>query len=145
MLLALVAVLAATPPTPPVQRTTLRARLDVGGMLIASWYVPQARVHLENVLQRARGLMTGARELDGLVLAYATPVVGPWLVARDTVDPLDRIMLVASGLLQTMGLGLGAVQLFSDGEAGVVETGPVVVLSPIAGGRLGLSLCVTGF
>ena len=142
MLIALVTVLAATPA--PLERLTVRTQLDVGGMLGATWYVPQSRVHLEAALHQARGLFDGG-ELNGVTLAYAAPVVGALLVARDTEDPLDRALLVTSGVLQGMGLGIGAARLFADEEEGVVETGPVLSISPIAAGRLGLSLRITGF
>lgn len=143
MLLALVTVLASTPPM-PLERATVRTQLDVGGMLGATWYVPQSRVHLEAALTQARGLLRG-EDLDGLTLAYSAPLVGAFLVARDTEDLLDRALLITSGLLQGVGLGVGAARLFADDERGVVETGPVVSFSPIAAGRLGLSVRITGF
>lgn len=121
MLLALVTVLASTP-SMPLERATVRTQLDVGGMLGATWYVPQSRVHLEAALTQARGLLRG-EDLDGLTLAYSAPLVGALLVARDTEDLLDRALLITSGLLQGVGLGVGAARLFADVEQGVVETG----------------------
>lgn len=143
MLLLLATVLASTPPT--LERTTLRTQLDVGGMLGATWYVPQSRAHLEAVLTQAKGLFTGTSELEARTLAFAAPLVGPLLVARETEDALDRALLLTSGLLQGVGLGVGAARFFRDEEPHIVETGPVVSFSPIAAGRLGLSLRITGF
>lgn len=142
MVLMLLTVLASTP---PAQRMTVRAQVDVGDMLVASWYVPASRLHLEMAIQKARGLLAGSRELDGRTLAYAAPIVGPWLATRDPMGPFDRLMLLTSGVLQSIGLGVAAARLFSEPETGVVETGPVVVFSPIAWGSLGLSVRITGF
>jgi hypothetical protein len=143
MVLMLLTVLASNP-SPPLQRTTVRAQLDVGDMLVASWYVPLGRARIEGALLQTRALLAGSRELNGQAFAQAAPIVGPWLATREAVDPLDRLMLVTSGILQTIGLGLGAARLFSETEAGVVETGPLVVFSPIAWGTLGFSVRVTG-
>jgi len=141
MVLMLLTVLASSP---PLRRTTVRAQLDVGDMLVASWYVPLGRARIESALLETRALLAGSRVLDGRVFAQAAPIVGPWLATREAVDPLDRLMLVTSGIVQTIGLGLGAARLFSETEAGVVETGPLVVFSPIAWGTLGFSVRVTG-
>ena len=145
MVLLLAASLLASTPTTPVVRTTLRAQVDVGGMLGSSWYVTTLRGHLENALTQAKGLLLDGRDFDALSLAYAAPMVGPLLAARQSDDPFESALLVTSGVLQTVGLGLGAAQLFGDTEHGVVERGPVVSFSPIAAGRLGLSVRITGF
>ncbi len=143
MLLVLVTVLASNPA--PVERWTFRTRLDLGDLMLSSWYVPEGRAHIERALQQAQGLFRSGADPDGMTLAYAAPIMGPWLAARETIEPLDRVMLITSGVLQTIGFGVATARLLSETEAGVVETGPVLALSPIAGGHLGLSLSVTGF
>lgn len=139
MVLVLAALLTSTPPT----RDTLRLQVDLGGLVNAAWYVPAGRVHLEAALWLSRDAVFRGAQLDFYTLALAMPMLGPWLAAPQVDDPLDRAMLVTSGVLQTIGVGLAAARLFSGPGDGVVEVGPVLRFSPIAGGRLGLSVRLT--
>jgi hypothetical protein len=141
MLLLLATVLAST----PVTRTNVHAELDVGGLVGASWYVPMSRERIELALQHSRQVAFGDQHLDPLKLVYALPMLGPWMTTGHTDDALDNVLLITTGILQTLGLGLAASELFQDRDTSVVEAGPLISLSPIAGGRLGLSVRITGF
>jgi|GEM_PF-5420031 hypothetical protein len=137
MLLLLTTILAAT----PVTRTSVRAELDVGGLVGASWYVPAGRERIEAA--RLAFFSDAPAELS--TYAYALPVVGPMMTTRLIDDGVDRALLITTSLLQTLGLTMGAAWLFQDRDSNVIEAGPLISISPIAAGRLGLSLRVTGF
>ena len=158
MLVVLVALLGATPlgPTsfppelapPPNDRGSLpalRVRIDLGGLLGASWFVPQGRERIEAALANAGASLRGehAFDVDGMLLA--TPAVGPLLLAarEGPWSVEDRALLISSGLLQLIGLWVGVTSLAS-GESAAAH-GKVLSFSPIAGGRLGLSVKLTGF
>lgn len=164
MLLFLASLLAAAPlpampgplmpreekPSLTVTRTTrsaLETKLDVGGLLGASWYVAPGRSQIEAAWLNAKGSLFGAAPLDGEALLLAAPVIGPWMVAhRDPqLDLGDRALLVTSGALQLLGLSVSAWRLANDEGGVAAESGPTLSLSPIAGGRLGLSVRLTGF
>lgn len=80
-----------------------------------------------------------------LVALLATPAVGPLLLAarEGPWRVEDRALLISSGLLQLIGLWVGVTSLAS-GERAAAH-GKVLSFSPIAGGRLGLSVKLTGF
>lgn len=136
----------AAPVSPRVAQGGLRARLDLGGLLAASWYVAPSRSRIDAALDNAKGSLRGHAIFDGNALLLATPVVGPWVLAgqQRSLDGGDRALLVTSGVLQLVGLSLGALWLASDDDGPKAE-GPVLTVSPIAGGRLGLSVKLTGF
>jgi hypothetical protein len=140
MLLLLATVLAST----PVTRTTVRAELDVGGLVGAAWYVPASRERMQVALEHTKGVAFGDEHLESLKLAYALPMIGPWMTSPLADDRIDSALLITTGILQTLGVGLAAAELFKT-EDSVVEAGPLISFSPIAGGRLGLSVRVTGF
>lgn len=150
MVLLLSALLCATPTVAPPPEVTarsakLRAKVDVVGMIFSYWYVPQSRTHIEAALNNAKGSFLDQNTLNGEGLLMATPVVGPWLAAgEDSLDGGDRALLYTSGILQLVGLSLGAMRLFQPNE-GPVAKGPVLSVSPITAGRLGLSVRIVGF
>jgi hypothetical protein len=129
-------------------RCALETKLDLGGLLGASWYVAPARSQIQAAWENAKGTLLGEGPLDGQTLLLAAPVVGPWMVAqRDgSLDGADRALLVTSGALQLLGLSLGAWRLAQDQAPSVssADRGPVLSVSPVAGGRLGLSVQLTG-
>lgn len=129
-------------------RRALETKLDLGGLLSASWYVAPARSQIQAAWETTKGSLLGAGQLDGQALLLATPVVGPWMVAqRDgSLDGADRALLLTSGALQLLGLSVGAWRLAQEPGPGVssADCGPVLSVSPIAGGRLGLSVQLTG-
>lgn len=146
--------LQPVPAAPPAavkreSRRALETKLDLGGLLGASWYVAPARTQIQAAWENAKGSLLGDGALDGQALLLATPVVGPWMVAqRDgSLDGADRALLVTSGALQLLGLSVGAWRLAQEDGPAVSssERGPVLSVSPIAGGRLGLSVQLTGF
>lgn len=141
MVLLLAATLLAA--SPRGSTTTLRAQLDVGGLVGASWYVPAGRERVESALTNVRGAVFGPGTLDAFALAYALPVMGPWLTAQHVDDWQDRALLATSGVLQLIGLTVGATRWLAD--APEHDAGPLLSVSPIAGGRLGLSVRLTGF
>ncbi len=147
MVLLLATLLAASPMTgtAPVARTSLRAKVSMGSLLGAAWYVPAGRERIETAWQMTRGAMVGDTHFDFLALAYAMPVVGPFLSTAQSGDMFSRAALITSGLLQTLGLVVGIARLAGSDEAGIVETGPVISFSPIAAGHLGLSVELAGF
>ena len=133
---------------PPINRgstSAFRLRVDLGGLLGASWFVPQSRERIEAMVLSAGASFRGehAFDVDGLLLA--APAVGPlMLAAREGPLSLeDRALLISSGLLQLVGLSVGATALAS-GES-LASRGRVLSFSPIAGGRLGLSMRLSGF
>ncbi len=140
----LLATLLASSPVTPAPRATLRAQLDVTGLVGASWYVPAGRARIESAWDSMRGALFGPGSLDGLALAYALPVMGPFLAAQHVDGWQDRALLATSGVLQLIGLTVGARRWLSD-EPAARDAGPVLSVSPIAGGRLGLSVRLTGF
>jgi hypothetical protein len=143
--LLLATVLASAPVEAP-RTAPLRAKLDVAGMIASTWYVPESRAHIEAALDNARGTFLGESTLNGEGLLMVLPVIGPWTAALQDDVPLafgDRALLYTAGLLQLVGISLGAMQLF-EGE-GLVAKGPVLSVSPIAGGQLGVSVRITGF
>ncbi len=144
MLFALATLLAASPMTgrPPeltVRTGVLRARVDFVGLITSSWYVPQSRTHIEAALHSLR-----KETLDGEGVLLATPVFGPWMTAGQggTLTGGDRALLYTTGVMQLVGLSLGAMNLLK--KPGPVTTGPVLSVSPIAAGRIGLSIRITG-
>lgn len=164
MLLLVASLLAASPfpampsaltpreqPAPSVSQQpprALQAKLDVGGLLGASWYVAPGRSQIEAAWVNAKGSLFGTSPLDGEALLLAAPVIGPWMVAhRDgQLDLGDRAMLLTSGALQLLGVSVSVWRLAMEEGGGVgTEAGPVLSLSPIAGGRLGVSVRLTGF
>lgn len=163
MLLLVASLLAASPfpamPSPltpreapaatvSTSRRPMETKLDVGGLLGASWYVAPARSQIEAAWVNAKGSLFGTAPLDGEALLLAAPVIGPWMVAHRDVqlDLGDRALLVTSGALQLLGLSVSAWRLATEEGGGVTGAqGPVLSLSPIAGGRLGLSVRLTGF
>lgn len=135
----------APPPNVRVAAGGFQVRLDLAGLVGASWFVPQGRARIEAVLLNARGSLRGEHPLDFDGVLLAAPGVGPLLLAarEGPLGAEERALLIASGALQLVGLSLGATALAS-GE-GLAPRGPVLSFSPIAGGRLGLSLRLTGF
>jgi len=135
----------APPPNVREAPAVFQVRLDLAGLVGASWFVPQGRARIEAVVFNARSSLRGERslDLDGVLLAM--PGVGPLLLAarEGPLGAEERALLIASGALQLFGLALGGTALAS-GE-GLAPRGPVLSFSPIAGGRLGLSLRLSGF
>lgn len=131
---------------PPARTVTLRTRIDFGGMIISYWYVPETRAQIEAAIDNAAGSLLGDEYLDTQALLRAAPVIGPWLAAaRDvpmTVE--ERTLLCVTGVLQLAGLTLGVMRLFEPMEFGRPR-GPVLSVSPIASGRLGISFRITGY
>ena len=141
MVLLLATLLSAAPVGARPASTALAARLDMGGLLGASWYVPAGRAQLSAAMNDA---LRADRSLEFNSVVLSMPVLGPWMLAgRDVGDAQDRALLVTSGVLQLVGLSVGAFRLANDEVA--VETGPVLSFSPIASGRLGFSVRLTGF
>ncbi|MDP2269512.1 MAG: hypothetical protein Q8K32_02200 [Archangium sp.] len=145
MFAVLATLLAASPMTgkPPeatVRTGVLRARVDFVGLITSSWYVPQSRINIEAALHSlSRDTLSG----EGVLLA--APVFGPWMTAGQS-GPLtggDRALLYTTGILQLVGLSLGAMHLFE--KPGPRTTGPVLSVSPISAGRIGLSVRIVGF
>jgi hypothetical protein len=122
-----------------------RARLDVGGLIGASWYVGPSRQHIEAAWENAKYSLLTNGSLDRQTMLYATPVVGPWMLSRlDTFDSSDRILLFTTGALQLLGLSVSAYR-FGTEELGKKYEGLELSISPIAGGRLGFGIRLTGF
>lgn len=153
MVLLLATLLGAAPalkddtsPTPPARTVALRTRIDFGGLIISYWYVPESRVNIEAALDNARGSLLGSEILDGHALLKAVPVAGPWTAAlqEGSMAIEERALLCVTGVLQLAGLWLGARQLFDPAE-GAKPRGPVLSLSPIAAGRLGISVKLVGY
>lgn len=127
------------------RRPALQVRLDFAGFVASSWFVPESRSQIEAALENARGSLLGEESLDGRGLLRVAPVIGPWLIAsRDPVSHSDRAFLVTAGLLQLVGLWVGALQLSSPGLGLAQHEGPVLSISPLVGGSLGLSLKIRG-
>lgn len=125
---------------------SLTVQLDLGGLLGAAWYVPSGRANLEAARDLGLGVLLSGQRLDSEVLLLAAPVVGPWVQAsRSATAGDDAALLLATGALQALGLAVGAVRMADDGGDAAGPTGPVVSVSPIAGGRLGLTVRITGF
>ena len=144
MFVVLATLLAASPMTgkPPevtLRTGVLRTRVDFVGMISSSWYVPQSRTNIEAALHSLR-----RDTLNGEGMLLATPVFGPWMTAGagGTLTGADRALLYTTGVLQLVGLSLGAMHLFE--THGPARTGPVLSISPIAAGRIGLSIRITG-
>ena len=144
MFFALATLLAASPmtgrpPKPTVRTGVLRARVDFVGLITSSWYVPQSRAHIEAALHSL-----GRDKLGGEGVMLAAPVLGPWMTAGQagTLTGGDRALLYTTGVLQLAGLSLGAMRLLE--KPGPLTTGPVLSVSPIAAGRIGLSIRITG-
>lgn len=143
MVLLLATILASAPVAPST--SGLRARLDVGGMMAASWYVPASRAHMEAALRTVRGSLFHNELLDVRELIWGAPVLGPWLLAgQASLADDDRVLLFATGMLQAVGLSVSAIRLVTE-ESEAPSSAPTLSVSPIAGGRLGLSLKLTGF
>lgn len=130
----------------PAQTVTLQTRVDFGGMIISYWYVPETRAHIEAALDNAKGTFLGTEILDGHALMKAVPVLGPWASAmkEEAMAIEDRALLCVTGLLQLVGLSVGAMQLFEPASAKKPK-GPVLSVSPIAFGHLGLSVKLVGY
>lgn len=154
MVLLLVTLLSAAPvhagghvTQRPAQSVELRTQVDWFGMVSSYWYVPQSRVHIEALLDNARGTLRGDADLNGQGLLRATPVVGPWMTAasRDlSLTDSDRLLLCASGMMQLIGLTLGTMSVLQPMDE-LDAKGPVLRISPIAGGQLGVSVRIVGF
>ncbi len=130
--------MADQPPASTVRTGMLRARVDLLGLITSSWYVPQSRTNIEAALHSLR-----KDTLDGQGVLLATPVFGPWMTAgSDSLSGSERALLYTTGLLQLVGLSLGAMHLFE--TPAPATTGPVLSVSPIAAGRVGLSIRITG-
>ncbi len=131
--------------TQRVPAAAFRVRLDVGGLLGASWFVPQGRARIEAALANAGGSLRGESTFDSQGFFLATPGVGPLLLAtrEGPLGSEERALLIASGALQFLGMTLGASALAS-GESALPK-GPVLSFSPIAGGRLGFAMRLSGF
>jgi hypothetical protein len=131
----------------PARTVTLRTRIDFGGMIISYWYVPETRAHIEAALDNARGTLLGEDVLDGQALLKAVPVMGPWVAAAQptalTVE--ERMLLCVTGVVQLAGLALGAMQLFDPNLGLNAPKGPVLSISPIAFGHLGISVKIVGY
>jgi hypothetical protein len=136
-----------TPPsTGPARTVTLRTKVDFGGMILSYWYVPSTRARIEAAIDNAMGSLRGDDFLDGGALFQAMPVVGPWAAAMKegpmTVN--ERALLCATGVLQLVGLTLGVKRLFEPIEL-TRPKGPVLSISPIASGQLGISVRIVGY
>ncbi len=144
MFVVLATLLAASPMTgrpPEVTHRTgvLRTRVDFVGLITSSWYVPQSRTNIEAALDSLR-----RDTLNGEGVLLATPVFGPWMTAgQETLTGPDRALLYTTGVLQLVGLSLGAMHLFAPHAP--ARMGPVLSISPIAAGRVGLSVRIVGF
>ena len=162
--LLLIAVLAAAPPPawatpespPPATEVRLKAtpaavhfELDLGGFLRASWFLPSGERSLDAARDAGLAFLLHGRTLEADVVLLAMPVVGPLMTAARGNDLLamERPLLVTSGLLQAVGVGVAALRLHHRfyGPPEVSDGAPVISLSPIAAGHLGLSLRITGF
>jgi hypothetical protein len=143
MVIALLTVLAAA----PMQTQTIEARLDVGGMVGAAWYVPQTKQQMMFALNNARGSFFGNEPLAFDAMVNSMPVVGPWMMASD-VNGFDRAMLVTTGAIQLLGTAVALKRLILDestGEFGAKPVGPQITISPIVAGQLGIGLRITNF
>ncbi len=132
---------------PPARTVTLRTKLDFGGMILSYWYVPSTRARIEAAIDNAMGTLRGDDYLDTQALFQAMPVVGPWAAAAK-VGPMsveERTLLCATGVLQLLGLSLGVMRLFEPIEPMGKQKGPVLSISPISGGQLGISMRITGY
>lgn len=147
----------ATPAAAPLQ--TARARLetpaslhfelDLGGLLRASWYLPAGERNLDAARDAGLAFLLRGRPLEADAVLFAVPVVGPLMTAARGNDllALERPLLVASGLLEAVGVGVAALRLHRrlSGATEVADGAPVLSVSPIAAGHLGLSVRLTGF
>lgn len=152
MLFVLASILSAAPvmkndaSAAPARTGMLRTRIDFGGMILTYWYVPETRSHIEAALDNARGSLVGEQMIDGFALLKALPVAGPWAASLQE-KPMaveERALLFVTGVLQLAGLSLGAMQLaeFSEGPK---AKGPVLSISPISAGCLGISVKLVGY
>lgn len=149
MFLLLATVLSAAPlgakvHSAPPARMTLQLRVDFGGMLMSSWYVPQTRTHIDAAIGNARGMLRGDEVLDGNSVLLAMPVVGPWMLAGHSPNNGELAMLVGTGVLQLAGLAMATLSLTAAPEARP-SGGPVLSFSPIAAGHLGFSVKLANF
>lgn len=127
------------------RRPALQVQLDFAGFVVSSWFVPESRSQIEAALANARGSLLGEENLDGRGLLRVAPVIGPWLIAsRDPVSASDKAFLITAGFLQLVGLSVGALRLSSPGLSLPRAEGPVLSISPLVGGSLGLSLKIRG-
>lgn len=125
----------------------LVSRLDLGGLLGASWFVPSARQQMEATLWSARDALRGEARFEVQRLVVGVPVVGPWVLASDpTLGGFDRGLLITSGVLQLVGFSVGLARLVeTEASTPTAASGPVLTFSPISAGRLGLSVKLAGF
>jgi hypothetical protein len=143
MVLALAATLLAAAPS--TGHTELQMRLDVGGLVGASWYVPQTRRTLLLALDNAKGSFFGDESIQLSTTAQAVPILGPLLMLNGAAGE-DRAMLITTAALQMLGTGVALKRLFL--ETGVntqKPTGPELTFSPIVAGQLGFAVRLTGF
>lgn len=141
MSLLLVAILTASTPSAPVLvRSGVRTQLDVGAMMGATWFVSTGRAQLTSAMEVTRKSFFETWQMDPNLVAQATPVVGPCVMAAGTADAVERALLLASGGLQAMGLSVQMLRLMSPDDARIAEEGPMLKISPIAAGHLGLSV-----
>jgi hypothetical protein len=143
MVTALLLVLAAA----PRQTQTIEARLDVGGMVGAAWYLPQTKQQMMFALENARGSFFGNEPLALEAMVNSMPVVGPWVMATEA-NGFDRAMLVTTGAIQLLGTAVALKRLILDehtGEFGAKPLGPQITISPIVAGQIGLGLRITNF
>lgn len=139
--------LAAVPRIVQIRSARLVSRLDIGGLLGASWFVPAARQQMEATLWSARDALARDTRFHVQSLLVGVPVVGPWMLASDpTHGAADRGLLIASGVLQLVGFSVGLARLAQNEDGtSVAGVGPVLTFSPISAGRLGLCVKLVGF
>ncbi|MFT3709107.1 MAG: hypothetical protein QM817_15790 [Archangium sp.] len=143
MVLALAATLLAAAPS--TSHTELRMRLDVGGLVGASWYVPQTRRSLLLALDNAKGSFFGPETIQLSTTVNAVPIVGPLLMLNGAAGE-DRAMLITTAALQLLGTTVALKRLVL--ETGVNDkphSGPELTFSPIVAGQLGFAVRLTGF
>lgn len=142
---------AATAPKGP--RVSLTLSLDAGGFFSSPWYVGAFRLQLERLKLRGLGYVNGvsrAPEAEELALSY--PVVGPWLLLAKGGDQArsDAALLGIAGALQ----GIGLIALTGRWVKSLTASGPPAPVAaqhlelsfaPVAAGRLGLSVTLTGW
>lgn len=128
----------------PAQAPSFDAKLDVGGLVGAAWYVPQAREQMMVALYNARGtFLLGNEQLQLNPMLNATPVVGAWLMAADARG-YDQAMLITTGALQLLGTAVALKRWLLD-EPAVAPTGMQLTISPIVAGQFGLGMRLTNF
>lgn len=136
---ALISILAASPKT----TSSFDTRLDVGALVGSGWYVPQTKDQMMVALYNARGTFLGTEQLQFNPMLNATPVVGAWVMAANTVG-YDQAMLITSGALQLLGTAVALKRWLFD-ELETPQVGWQLTISPIVAGQLGVGLRLTNF